>query len=158
MRILDPDVDRVNRLIPEQSLMRFASRLTNMELVTAEEKSQIPEAYGAEPEHGFCYYFQRAELARQFGEWDKVVELGKIALALNDHSIDPAERFVFIEGYAHAGEWERAMELSNESYVASPEVMGEMLCRLWERIEAETASSEESDAFVEVRISFACDL
>jgi hypothetical protein len=159
MRILDPDVDRVNRLIPEQSLMRFASRLTNMSLITAEQTSQMPDVYGAEPEHGFCYYFQKAELARQFGRWDEVVELGKIAFALNDHPIDPAERFVFIEGYAHGGEWERALELSNESYEVSPEVVGEMLCRLWERVEADTApNAERSEALVEVRISFACDL
>lgn len=166
LRILDPEIERVNRLIPEQSLMRFASRLTNMNLITAEETSRMPKVYGPEPEHGFCYYFQKAEQARQFKEWDQVVELAEVALKLNNHSIDPAERFVFIEGYAHAGDWERAIALSKESYEFSPEVMGEMLCRLWKRVEVETDESAErdalnelkrSDAFSRVHREFRCD-
>lgn len=158
MRILDPDVDRVNRLIPEQSLMRFASRLSNHELILSEETSRMPKPYSPEPEHGFCYYFQKAELARQFEEWDEVVELGDVALELEGHALDPAERFVFIEGYAHVGDWERAIALSKESYDVSPEIVGEMLCRLWERVETETASGvERSEALVEVRNLLVCD-
>jgi len=157
LRILDPDIDRVNRLIPEQSLMRFASRLSNHELILPEETSRMPNPYSPEPEHGFCYYFQKAELARQFDDWDEVAELGDIALTIENHPIDPAERFVFIEGYAHIGEWERVIELSKQSYDVSPDVLGEMLCRLWERVKAETTSSEErSEAIAKVQSMFGC--
>lgn len=118
----------------------------------------MPKPYSPEPEHGFCYYFQKAELARQFEEWDEVVELGDVALELEGHALDPAERFVFIEGYAHVGDWERAIALSKESYDVSPEIVGEMLCRLWERVETETASGvERSEALVEVRNLLVCD-
>ena len=30
-----------------------------------------------EPSHGWCYYFERADLARQMGDWEKVAELGE---------------------------------------------------------------------------------
>ena len=145
MRILDPEVDRVNRSIPEKSLMRFASRLTNYELISSESTSQIPEPYYPEPNHGWCFYFQKAELARQFGKWEEVVSLGEAAFGEGLQPADPAERFVFIEGYAHAGEWERAVELSMQSFDES-ELMRAPLCQLWRRVEAETVESHESDA------------
>ena len=157
MRILDPDVDRVNRLIPEQSLMRFASRLTNYELISPESMSQMPKPYYPEPEHGWCYYFQKADLARQFGEWDEVISLGDAAFDEGLQPADPAERFVFIEGYAHVGEWDRAVELSKQS-VNESELMSPPLCRLWERVAAETAPTvERSEALSAVRTFIACN-
>jgi len=157
MRILDPDIDRVNRTIPEQTLMRFASRLSNHELILPEETSRMPAAYAPEPAHGWCYYFQKAELARQFGDWDQVLALSDAAFQLDRPSDDPAELFVFIEGYAHAGDWARAVELSKEAQEVSPEIVGEMLCRLWDRVEAETAPGERrSGAFSELRTLIPC--
>ncbi len=157
MRILDPDVDRVNRAIPEQSLMRFASRLTNYELISSESTAQMPKPYYPEPEHGWCFYFQKADLARQFKQWDEVASLGDAAFAEGLNPADPSERFIFIEAYAHAGEWSRAVELSMLSFNES-ELMGAPLCRLWERVAAETAStSERSEALSEARAILACN-
>jgi len=156
MRILDPEVDRVNRAIPEQSLMRFASRLTNYELISSESTAQMPKPYYPEPEHRWCYYFQKADLARQFEQWDEVASLGDAAFADGLRPADPSERFAFIEGYAHAGEWDRAVELSVESFNES-ELMSAPLCALWERVEAETTSSEKrSDALAEIRSLLTC--
>ena len=146
LRLLDPDVERVNRLIPENSLMRYAARISDPRLIIEEPRARMPEFYDPEPEHDFCYYYQKADLARQLGEWDMVVEFADIALAFEVHPYEPAEHLVFIEGYAHAGQWERAIDLSKRGYDYSNEFMGRVLCQLWERIEAETAGSPESDA------------
>jgi hypothetical protein len=159
LRVLDPEVDGVNRLIPETSLMRFAARLTVPELILPEPQARMPEVYGPEPEHGFCYYFQKADLARQFKDWETVVEMGEQALTFEDHPYDPAEHMVFIEGYAHVGDWTRAVDLSREAHQVSPEVVSRMLCQLWKRIMAETASSEErSEALEAIRTISACDV
>ncbi len=32
--------------------------------------------FGPEPDHGWCYYYQRADLARQVGDWAEVARLG----------------------------------------------------------------------------------
>ena len=158
LRILDPEVDRINRSIPEQSLMRFAARLTNFELITSEQTSRMPEVYGPEPAHGWCYYFQKAELARQFGEWDEVVSLAEAALELDHQPADPAERFVFIEGFTHAGQWQRALDVSLQSFEESKEFMGAPLCRLWERVEAETTETAgRSGALAKVQTMFGCN-
>ena len=158
LRLLDPDTERVNRLIPENSLMRYAARLTVPELIHDEPQVVMPYAYGKEPEHGYCYYYQKADLARQFDRWDEVVELSDVALSFEDRVYEPAEQLLFIEGYAHVGQWGRAMELSTGVYEYSSEGMGRVLCRLWNRIEAETNSSSERSAVLdEVRSMFACN-
>lgn len=157
LRLLEPELDKDNRLIPSSSLMREASALSNADRILADEMSQMPEIYGPEPVHGWCYYFQKADLARQLNDWNEVVRLGDMASKLDDHPNDPLERFVFIEGYAHAGNWNRAVKLSKESYLVSKEYVGPLLCQLWERIETETAQSpERGDALSEIQKVISC--
>ena len=167
LRILDDDIERVNRMIPEPSLMRFSARISVPSLIVNEPQAKMPEIYGPEPEHDFCYYFEKADLARQFKEWDTVVKMAEMALSLNNHPYNPAEQMVFIEGYAHVGDWDRAVELSQKANQVSVEKVGPMLCRLWKRIGAETASGVERDASNEskrnaalekIQTIIACDL
>ena len=157
LRLLEPDLDPNNRLIPTASLMREASVLSNTDRILPDQQAVMPAIYGPEPEHGWCYYFEKADLARQVGDWDEVVKLGNAAFKLDDYPNSPLERFVFVEGYAHAGEWEKAIEYSKVSYKVSKDYVGPLLCQLWERIEAETAESPgRSETLAEVQSMFAC--
>jgi hypothetical protein len=158
LRVLDPEIERANRSIRETSLMRFAARLTNLDLITNGSQPQMPESYAPEPEHDFCYYYEKADLARQFGDWNTVVKIAETAASLDDHPYDPAEQMVFIEGYAHAGKWDQAIDLSKDAYQAGEQYAGPMLCRLWQRIEAETVNSPaQSAAFSQAANLFACN-
>jgi len=128
----------------------------------------MPAIYGPEPEHGWCYYFEKADLARQMGDWDEVAQLGDKAFKLDDYPNSPIERFVFIEGYAHVGDWDKALEYSKVSYKVSKDYVGPLLCQLWERVASETDPSPGSDvrsgeavsmrieALAEVQSKFAC--
>jgi hypothetical protein len=159
LRLLEPDLDPRNRLIPDDSLMREASVLTNTDRILAEGQAVMPAIYGPEPAHGWCYHFQKADLARQLGDWEEVVKLGDVAFGLDDYPNDPLERFVFIEGYAHAGDWEKALEYSKVSYRVSRDYVGPLLCQLWRRIEAETASSRErSEVLAEIQELLSCPI
>ena len=141
LRVLEPDIDANNHFISAESQMREASALSNETMILNQPTARMPDIYGPEPTHGWCYYFQKADLARQFGDWEEVVHLGDIAFELKDHPNNPVERFVFIEGYAHVGDWERALKLSKEAYRVSKDYMRPLLCRLWERIETKTIDS-----------------
>jgi len=166
LRILDDDIERVNRMIPETSLLRFSARISSPSLILNEPRAQMPEVYGPEPEHDFCYYFEKADLARQFKDWGAVVKFAGMALSL-EHPYEPAEQMVFIEGYAHVGQWKQAVELSEHANAFSKELVGPMLCRLWNRIGAETGpglesdalrASERSAALAQIQMIIACDL
>lgn len=145
LRLLDPEIDVENRLIPDDSFMRDAALLSSTAPISSESNAHMPEIYGPEPVHGWCYYFQKADLARQMGDWETVTQLGDVAFALNDHPNDPIERFVFIEGYAHMADWGKAKELSMNSYAVSKKIVGPLLCKLWDRIARETESTPEQN-------------
>jgi hypothetical protein len=147
LRLLDPELDSNNRFIRDESLMRDASVLSNENQITQAASAVMPKIYRPEPSHGWCYYFEKAELARQLGDWNEVVKLGDQAFKLkNDSPNNAVERFVFIEGYAHVGQWDRAIELSKVSYKISKDYVGPILCQLWKRIGAETTESPERNA------------
>jgi hypothetical protein len=142
LRVLDPEIDVDNRLLPP--LLRDAAFLSKPGLIGAESSASLPpQLYNPELPHGWCYFFEKAELAHQLGDWAQVVKLGKQAFALGDTPNDPMERFVFIEAYAHSGDWDAARKLTREAYKISPEYVREPLCRLWKRIERKVADSPE---------------
>jgi hypothetical protein len=159
LRLLEPDIDGKNRFISDESLMREAAALSNPRQILTLSNATLPAIYHPEPEHSWCYYFEKADLARQLGHWEEVAKLGDTAFKLEDHPNNPVERFVFIEGYAHVGEWELALKLSRESFQVSKEYVRPLLCQLWDRIETETSSSSteaRSQALSEVKNIFAC--
>jgi hypothetical protein len=99
--------------------------------------------FGAEIPRGWCYYYEKADLARQNGDWAEVTRLGDEAFSGADYPNDPLERFPFIEGYAHTGRWESAIAQTRDVYAFSPVVMQPMACKLWERIRRETDPAVE---------------
>lgn len=141
--------------------MREASVLSNPQQILASPSAIMPSIYYPEPAHGWCYYFEKADLARQLRNWNEVAKLGDTAFRLIDHPNNPVERFVFIEGYAHVGDWDRALKLSKESYQVSKDYVGPLLCQLWKRIEMETTDGlpkARSEALSEVKSLFLCKL
>jgi len=157
LRLLDPDLDSSNRFILEDSLMRDASALSNPERILREPAASMPSFYDPEPAHGWCYYFQKAELARQFEDWDEVKNLSNAAFKLDEHFNNPVELFVFIEGYAHTGDWDEAIELSKEARKVSKNYVDPLLCKLWARIDLQTENSrQKTDSFDEIHKLIAC--
>ena len=141
LRVLDPEIDVDNKLLPP--LLRDAAFLSKPGLIHPENPVTLPEQlYDPEPSHGWCYYFEKAELARQSSDWPAIVKLGKQAFAAGSPN-DPMERFVFIEAYAHTGDWSTATKLTKEAYKISPEYTSMPLCRLWARIEREVGDSPD---------------
>ncbi|MGE5249799.1 MAG: hypothetical protein ACM3QS_06240, partial [Bacteroidota bacterium] len=158
LRLLDPVIDYDNRLIPDQYLMRQAAGLSSPEWIMPEQSAKMPAVYAPEPAHGWCYYFERADLARQVHDWRQAADLGEKAFALDDYPNDPSERFVFIEAYAHTGDWTKAVNYSVQSHRVSPGYVDPLLCRLWMRIQAQTPeSSEKAAALEEIKTKFGCE-
>ncbi len=60
--------------------------------------------FGPEPAHRWCYYFEKAELAVQTGDWQKVAELGNEAAKQGLHPEDPVEWIPFLQAYADLGD------------------------------------------------------
>ncbi|PWH12388.1 MAG: hypothetical protein DDG60_13435 [Anaerolineae bacterium] len=86
----------------EIRLLASASRLENILL---DRMSQPPpQAYfGAEPVHDWCYYYQKADLARQAGDWARVIQLVEQALEEGHYPSDKIEWLPLMQAYTVLG-------------------------------------------------------
>ena len=157
VRVLDAEVDDLNSMLPPAIRQTVPFTAIDQVIPQTNSPAEPPrDIFRTEPDHRWCYYFEKAELARQQKDWAGVAALGDTAFALGDYPNDPAERLVFIEGYAHQNNWQRALDLSLESGSISP-LTHPMICRLWERIDRETGDSmEKTDTILSVRAQLDC--
>ncbi len=80
--------------------------------VQAQPVQPPAEIFGAEPAHGWCYYYEQADLAAQRGDWEKVVQLGQAAEELELSPQDWMEWFPFVRAYAYLGQEDRVRALA----------------------------------------------
>jgi hypothetical protein len=134
--VLSPeDVD--NPELPE--ITRQALPVSNLSRIQAQPAAgEYPptDLFGREPAHGWCYYYQKAELARQQGDWQAIVQLGEQAEHGGYRAGNGHERLVFIEAEARTGDWQAALQHSAEVFAADND-LAPRVCRLWERIAAD---------------------
>jgi hypothetical protein len=110
-------------LYEDNSIMLVAGA-SNIENVKVNYSPRRPPAavFGEEPEHGWCYYFEQADLAQQQGNWLYVAHLGDDAQAKGLHPNDAIEWMPFLEAYARLGKASEvkniARRMSAESYYA----------------------------------------
>ena len=117
--------------------------------------AEPPAVMGAEPDHGWCYAFEKADLARQSEDWERVVGLGDEAFSASLKASNPLEYLPFVEGYARLGEWDKALELSKE--VQSVKLYRLDLCKTWSRIQEAVSSSEYETMISEFRMVLGCE-
>jgi len=92
-----------------------------------------PQIFGSEPAHTWCYYFQKADLARQSEDWDAVLALERQARADGFAPGFGPELLPFIEAHARQGTWNEALDLSRQANKIVDE-MEPLLCSTWLRL------------------------
>jgi len=103
----------------------------------------LPSVFGTEPAHTWCYYFEKADLARQSDDWVQVAEIGDKAFAIPYYPDDLSEYLPFVEAYAQTGRWEDARDLTRKTAEQMP-ILRPALCAVWQRVENSTATSISS--------------
>jgi hypothetical protein len=87
------------------------SRLERIE-VLGDSPAPPQAVFGTEPAHGWCYYYQKASLARQRGDWQEVARLGDEAQGQGFRPVDWVEWMPFVEAYAYTGQPEKVSQLA----------------------------------------------
>jgi hypothetical protein len=120
-------------------------------VATDGEIPTVPEhVFGSEPERGWCFYYQQADLARQRGEWDKIPVLLNEALDKGYYPNDPLEWIPFMQAYAVQGNVEEIREMTK--LVVLDRYLRLQVCNNMKYLaENETLSSEVND-FITKRI------
>lgn len=77
----------------------------------AQPKTPPASIFGEEPQHTWCYYYQKADLAGQNQNWTEVTRLGNEVLELGYRPDDWVEWMPFIRGFAYLGDYENVEQL-----------------------------------------------
>ncbi len=121
--------------------------LSNLDRIITDpavEKFPPFEIVGEEIPRGWCYYFEKADLARQTQDWDKVIALREQAQAQDLYPRNPSEWLPFIEAYIQTGHWENAMQLMQASLDVEMKYKNGILYT-WQRLEAEISLLPPAD-------------
>ncbi|MEI7846557.1 MAG: hypothetical protein WCK35_12205 [Chloroflexota bacterium] len=144
-RYTDQDSDQI-------LLIGKYSRIENIQTEGITPRPDV-RIFGPEPVHGWCFYYQKAELALQKQDWAQILKLGDEVNHQNMHPVDRLEWAPFLQAYAVQGD-EQAFKsvavkidsspfvriqacntmtkMQNLGYVFTPQIqtlMEEKLCR-----------------------------
>lgn len=132
------------------AVVKQALPITNLARITSGQAAgPLPSIFGEEPEHGWCYLFEKADLARQNNDWQQVIAIAEEAQSKgynleNSQSNTPQEWILFVEGHAHTGDWQKAAGLSRTILEKEPK-MNQRLCDLWSKLGALPGGQEPAN-------------
>ncbi len=159
LRVLHPVYDALDPQMPE--LLHQALPLSQLDLIQTQPRKPVllpSQVFGENLETGWCYYFEKADLARQFEDWQQVVAIGEIALQHADHPNHAAELIPFIQGYAITGDFLQAYQLTLRALKINTS-SEPMLCAYWEDLVRRTPAGDVKDRVIaELENLLACSL
>ena len=157
LRVLDPARGDQITYEKQSRFLVNAIPLSDTSNIILDEEQIAKLPFLSEPEHTWCYYFAKAELARQRSDWSRVVDLIAEARSLGYQPEDPFEWLTYIEAQAHTGNIEEAQKQSTAVFQEQKGIR-KGLCELWKRIGMVTgAGNKETVTYVNQILSdFQC--
>lgn len=100
----------------EDPLVRDIAPYSRADLILTDAAPHAPpaEVFGAEPEHTWCYYYQKISLARQRGEWNEAARLADESETLGLKPADRSEWLPVIESYLNTGQAQKASQVAKK--------------------------------------------
>jgi hypothetical protein len=129
--------------------------VSNVSRILVDHEAALPDSgiFGPEPPRTWCYYFEKADLARQLQDWNAVLQLDKQARQNGFAPKFGAEYVPFIEANAHTGDWQKALDLSRSAQAMSVE-MDPLLCATWSSLRGLPAV--DTNAVDQAKRAFSC--
>ncbi len=150
LRVLDPIYGNAETVPGANDYLVNAIPLSNPSLIEADAPtlSLDKTLFGEEPAHGWCYYYEKAEIARLENNWEKVVDLYNEAKKGGYSASMPVENLPFIEAFAMTGDTNTAIKLT-ERTVKGQEILCPALVTLWGRVSQTRNSPPEMGALIQ---------
>jgi hypothetical protein len=108
----------------ESSLIRQVGEYSQVDRIIPSGTAPMPPSsiFGSEPAHGWCYFYQKASLARQTGDWEEIGRLYDQVNDLNLETNDKSEMIPFFEALVNLGRHEEARVLFNKQIKGNSEM------------------------------------
>jgi len=145
LQVLDLEYANSGILPNLTQLEADAIKLSNLSQIITEpnvEKKPPVELFTKPPVQNWCYFFEKADLARQSKDWEKVIKLGSEAYEQNLTPRNPSEWLPFIEAYTRTDDFQKAKSLIDTSITDKKYLSG--ICYTMKRISKDTQINEST--------------
>ena len=145
LQILDPIFANAGIIPNLTQLEADEIPLSNItQIKTDSDNNSVPpqELLPIEPIHGWCYFFEKADLARQMGNWQTIFNLGVEAESKGLEPRNSSEWLPFMEAYVRFGQWDTVSEIVKSSLNASENYLPG-ICYTWVRISNDNSIRQE---------------
>lgn len=147
-----------NPLLPAS--LKEAVKNANPDRILTEDLLAGPSpavVLGPEPAHAWCYYYEKAQLARQSGEWRAAVSLGEQARELGFRPKKAIEWLPFVDAYVKDNNLASALSLTRDAYTQDPRIQPHV-CDYWQALLADQPSKFTDSQRMDIRRKLECDL
>jgi len=147
LRVLDPVYGNAETIPGANVYLINAIPLSNPSLILTDAPAPILDKtlFGAEPAHGWCYLYAKAEIARLKNSWEDVAKIYKNAQTDGFSPAMPVENLPFIEAFAMTGDTDMAIKLT-ERTIKGQDILCPALITLWERVSRTQSSTGNAES------------
>lgn len=145
LRVLDPERRDDITYGRQSRFLVSAIPLSDPSNIISDSDQTVKLPFISEPDHTWCYYFAKAELAYQQRDWERVIGLIDEAKSLGYKPEDPFEWLTYIEGQALTGNIEAANKLSNDAFKQDNGIR-RGLCEVWKRVQTQSHTGSDDDS------------
>ncbi len=131
------------------------SNLSRIDREPSNHWSPPASIFGPEPEHTWCYYYEKAELAYQYEDWEEVIFLMEEAKARGFAPTEMEEFLPLLHAYLQTGKVEPARTLSLQMARLSNNI-DDRVCKAWLDALKANPDAELDSAFESVRDKSGC--
>jgi hypothetical protein len=134
LRIVDEQTSQISS-IPKR--LRAAAEFSKPENRILTDPQSKPPEFMPEPDHNWCYYYQKAELAAQQSDWNGV---NRLYDQVNEKSLLPTDKtewLPFIEAMAKTNKFDKAIDLTRSSL--EQDGARSAVCGLWNRMSMDSS-------------------
>jgi len=126
--------------------MRKLSAGSDINLIQqTDSEPTLPESiYGKQNNQTWCYYFEKADLARQYGQWDEIARLWAESKSVGEQADNGFEYIPFIEGFGHLEDWEQVKVLTKFAKKVTAG-LEPSLCSALDRLAVDAPASQQRD-------------
>lgn len=155
LAVIDPAYTNISSIIPDfRPQLEPVLASSSLDRIITNPKNPVVPAtrdFGKEPVHDWCYFFEKADLARQEGDWQQAADLWNQSQDRGYTPLQVPEYFPFIEAFGHLGKFDQAKELSLQILPIEP-LYQPGICDIWNRLKQTTPLSQENINFIDATL------
>ena len=154
--ILQPQDTNLRLVSDDMRKLSAGSDIGLIKMTEGEPPNPPEDIYGKTNTQTWCYYFEKADLARQYGQWEEIVRLWNEAHTAGERPDNGFEYIPFIEGFGHTGDWQQVKEMTKFAKRVSAG-LEPSLCSAMDRLaETAPASQQRDETISELKNNLDC--